>query len=445
MRRVVITGLGVNCSIGRDVDEFWNNCLEGKTNIEKIPENWSKMYDSKSKYWSPLLENDYLKYHLKRSELSTLDKSSQLILCTTKQAFDSAAIEIVQKDRRTNTFAMPEQFQTRSGVFVGTGMGGISTIFSAAATAMYQLCKENASKSKSEEYERIQKEYKVRKYLDPYGVSKAMPNACAANIGIKYSITGPNHTYCASCSSGAVAIGTAYRWIKEKRIDMAVAGGTEYLYDELGVSFFSFDKIGALTSGVSPDDINCPFDKKRSGFLFSEGGAATLILEDLESALKRNAPILAEIAGYEESSDAYSIMAIDSTAKSIEQMSLKCLEEAGIQPEAIDYINAHGTGTVLNDEIEAKVIEKIYRQHPIVNSTKSLIGHTLGASAAIGTLTTVLSLKHSKIHGSKSLMEPCSSLRFATETQSVPIQNALVQSFGFGGHNAILVLKKYQA
>jgi 3-oxoacyl-[acyl-carrier-protein] synthase II len=276
---------------------------------------------------------------------------------------------------------------------------------------------------------------------NPFGVAMTMPNACSGNLGIKFKLLGSNNTFCAACASGTVAIGYAFKAVRSGELDLALAGGVEYLYDDYGATFSGFDTVRALAgNNEDPEKANRPFDKDRSGFLFSEGGGAVLVIEELEHARRRGARIYAEILGYAETCDGYNIMMMESSGYNIARMITQALADAGVSEKEVDYINSHGTGTVLNDETETRVIETVFGKKVLINSTKSLIGHTLGASGAIEAVVTTLSIYHKTTHPCRNLDNPMRDLNFVTKVASYPIRRAISQSFGFGGHNAVLVL-----
>jgi 3-oxoacyl-[acyl-carrier-protein] synthase II len=273
----------------------------------------------------------------------------------------------------------------------------------------------------------------------------SMPNACASNLGIKLNITGVNSTVCSACAAGTVAVGHGFRAISTGQLDMAFVGGAENMNDDFGAIFRGFDSIGALARNYdNPQVANRPFDTLRSGFLFSQGGAAILVLEELDRARQRGAPVLAEIIGFFETCDAHNIMVLDQSGLQIERMLRMLLQEAGLEPGEVDYINAHGTGTQVNDETESLVIERIFGRKPLVNSTKSLIGHTIGASGAIEALVAACSIYHQTTHACKNLHQPLRDLNFVKEVKKYPIRTALSQSFAFGGQNAGIALREYR-
>jgi 3-oxoacyl-[acyl-carrier-protein] synthase II len=369
------------------------------------------------------------------------------------QALDSAELEYTRVDKRRNTYSIGSVRGERCGVFMGTGIGGLTSF---ATSFSYQvLNRQKASLAKSiallKQNENVGPlEDILNKMLSPkrynlFGVSMTMPNAVSGNLGIKFKLNGGNNTFCAACASGTVAIGYGYKAVRSGEVDLALVGGVEYLHDEYGSVFFGFDTVRALASGhEDPDKANRPFDEDRSGFLFSEGGGAILVIEDLEHAEKRGARIYAEILGYAESCDGHSIMVMESSGHQISRVIEQVLADAGVSEKEIDYINSHGTGTQLNDEIETEIIEKIFGKEVLINSTKSLIGHTFGGSGAIEAVVTALSIYQKTTHVCRNLDKPMRDLNFVTKVDSFPIDTAISQSFGFGGHNAVLLLREYR-
>ncbi|MFO7738838.1 MAG: beta-ketoacyl-[acyl-carrier-protein] synthase family protein [Desulfatiglandaceae bacterium] len=451
-RRVVITGLGVLTAIGQDVEDFWSNSLAAKTCVSAIPEQWHHYADFNSRIWSPLPPVDYSKYGITRLEQKQLDETSLIALACAFQAFDSAGLRYGQVDKKRNTYAIESVDSEKFGVFMGTGIGGLSTfasVFSHQALirqkrVLSELISELEGDKGVERLRKIHERLLCPKRFNPFGVSMTMPNACSGNIGIKFRLVGSSNTYCAACASGTVAIGHGFKSVRSGEHDLALVGGVEYLYDDYGAIFLGFDTVRALASGPGePDTINRPFDVDRSGFLFSEGGGAVLLIEDLERARRRDAPIYGELLGYAETSDGYNIMMIEKSGYNIQRMIKKALADAALSEKDIDYINSHGTGTLLNDEAEARIIESMFGKDVWVNSTKSLIGHTLGASGAIEAIVTVLSIFNQTTHVSRNLEHPLKDLNFVTRTDSYPIKKAISQSFGFGGHNAVLVIGEY--
>jgi 3-oxoacyl-[acyl-carrier-protein] synthase II len=453
-RRVVITGIGIIGAIGTDTDSFWENGLKGKSNVTKIPEHWFNYASFNSDIWSPLPEIDFSGNGITtRIEQKRLDKSSLISIKTASNALDDGQLQYNLYDKKRNSYLIDGIDNEKAGIFMGTGVGGINTVgdccsyhlLSEQKNYLNELINQNdADNELNRILRKVHDKIILPKRFNPFAVSMIMPNAVSANLGIKFNLNGINNTFSLSCASGTIAIGNAYKTIKSGEIDFTLAGGVEYVTDNYGAIFYGFDKIKALISQYdSIEDANKPFDINRSGFLFSEGGGATLILEDLEHAKKRNAKIIAEILGYGETFDAHNIMMINPDGKNIKRMIETTLKKSNLTPGDIDYINTHGTGTELNDEVESKIIDDIFFNKPFINSTKSLIGHTLGASGAIEAAVTALSIKNKTSHICKNLEQPVRDLNFIRSVDELPIKKALTHSFGFGGHNACLILGEF--
>ena len=451
--RVVITGLGVLSAIGQNTDEFWKSCLEAKTRVERIPEHWLHYGDFHSQILSPLPPMDYSSYGIGRIEEKQLDPSSLIALACSFQALDSAGLEYTTLDRKRNTYSISSLDKDRTGVFMGTGIGGLSTFASCFSYQVLLRQKEKLAKAIGqlgdhpirEILQQVHDRMLHARRFNPFAVSMTMPNAGSANVGIKFNLCGSNNAYSAACASGTVAIGYGFKAVRSGELDAALVGGVEYLRDDYGAVFTGFDAVRALAlDNDHPDRANRPFDKDRTGFLFSEGGGAVFVIEDLEHAQKRGARIFAEIIGYGETCDGFNIMMMESSGAQTTRMLELAFVDAAISAGEIDYINAHGTGTRLNDETETAVIEQVFRKDVLINSTKSLIGHTLGASGAIEALVTALSILHKTTHVCRNLDNPMKDLNFVTKVDSYPICTGLSQSFGFGGHNAVLILREYR-
>jgi len=450
-RRVVISGTGVICCLGKDTEETWQNCLSEHAVVEPIPEAWKQYSDYKSNVWAPLPKLDFTKKGLTRIETLQNDPFTLLATCAAFESLADAKLDLVQQSKRHNTFTILGVESERTGIFLGTGIGGANTFLS---NHSHQVLFEQINQlsmlqgtrplsNETNELARIVKNLPHPLRFNPFVVSMLMPNAAAANLGIKFGITGPNLTFSVACSASTVAIGNAYRAIQSGQIEMAIAGGAEYLYDEYGGIFRGFDAANTLTHGHSNTaTCNRPFDTRRSGFLFSEGGAAILVLEEYEHARRRGARIVAEIVGFAESFDAHNLMSIAPDGKQIERMLRNVLEDACVSSSDVDLVNAHGTGTMKNDAIESDVIDRVFVHRPHVTATKSLTGHLIGASGAVETVITALSLKHQLTHPCKNLENPVANLNFVTTTMSLPIRIALTQSFAFGGHNSVLALAR---
>lgn len=451
-RRVAITGAGVVSPIGIGVDGFWHHCLEGRSTVEPIPGPWGAYADLQSRHWSPLLNYDPESLGIARTEQLLFDPVTALAIGAAREAFDRAGFTLAPVGERSRNFLLSNTDTSRTGVYLGTGIGGAHSflhnhthhLFQRTRTSLKTYIEERAPSHDRETLESLLARMAHGPRYNPFVVSMLMPNAPSAALGIKFSITGPNVTYCVACASGTVAVGQGYRAVRDGRVNLAVTGGSEYLYDEHGHIFRGFDVAGTLVRGYSdPETANRPFDEHRSGFLFSQGGAAVLILEELGHAQRRGATIIAEIIGFAETFDAHSMMSLAPGGIQIERMIRAALAEPGLSPKDIDYINAHGTGTKNNDQIEAEVISRVFGKSVRVNSTKSLLGHTIGASGAIEALVTALTLRDGKTHVSRNIENPVLDLNFVRGAEPFEPRVALSQSFAFGGHNAAIVLQKY--
>lgn len=451
-RRVVVTGAGAVSPIGIGVDEFWRQCLLGKSSVASIPTHWLRYAEPHSRIWSPLPEIDPESMDIARTERLQLDPVTVIALGAGREAIRHAGFTLVPVGDRTRAFSLSEADSTRTGVYLGTGLGGAITFLQ---NHTYHLLKrpremlasyasKHGSTDNREMLESMLGMLVHGPRFNPFEVSMVMPNAPAAVLGIKYALTGPNVTHCVACASGTVAIGNAYRAVREGRVDVAITGGCEYFGDEHGHIFRSFDVSGTLLRDYTDlETANRPFDVRRSGFLFSQGGAAILILEDFEHAKRRDARVMAEVIGFAETFDAHSTMSLAPGGEQIERMIHNTLSDASLSPNDVDYINAHGTGTKNNDEVETAVIERVFGQSVLVNSTKSLLGHTIGASGAFEALVTALSLRDGTTHICKNLDVPVRNLNFVRRVEQHDLHVGLSQSFAFGGHNAAVIMRRF--
>jgi len=449
--RVLVTGIGVICSIGSNVQDFWLNALEGHTVVRRIPEKWLRYSDYKSKYWAPLPEVKFRDSGLSRVELLQHDRSTLLAVVATEEALKNAQLSTTKVDVRHNRHKIEGVDSARAGIFLGTGVGGVETLLANHAHQMLarQLISlhdiiESAPLDLRGDLSRILENLPHPPRINPYVVPMTMPHAVAPALGIRYGVRGQNVAVNEACASSTVAIGRAFHALRspQSNLDLAIVGGTEALSDPYGAMFRGFDSAGTLAHGLGdPTSINRPFDTARSGFLFTEGGATILILERRQHARKRGVEALAEIVGFAESFEAYNMMAMDPDSAAIESMIAMACTDARIRPYDVAYVNAHGTGTILNDEIECRVIERVYRPDVLVNSSKSLTGHLLGASGGLEAAVTALSLRDQRTHPTINLTDPIADLNFSLSAKAKEIEIAVSQSFAFGGNNASLVLR----
>lgn len=453
-RRVVVTGVGVISSLGDDIDDFWKACLDGRTVVEPIPPAWMQFATLRSSLWVPLVLPDFGSFFT-RVERTQHDPVTLMACATAARALESAGVATELGERRTNTVRVDGIDPLRTGVFVGTGVGGANSFMAnhayqvlagsrARAQALHDAMDNGEAKTQARDL-LARMEHASR--FNPFVVSMLMPNAPSAYTGIKFGLRGANESVTEACASGTIAVGRAWRAIAEGRLDHALAGGSEYLDDPHGSIFHGFDVCRALVRDCdAPEQANRPFDQGRSGFLFAQGGAAMLMLESAEHAAARGVPALAEVVGFAESFDAHSMMNPEPSGQAMESMLRQLLADARLQGADVDYINTHGTSTQSNDACEAAVVQRIFGRGPALNSTKSLLGHTVGASGAIEALVAVLSLRDQRLHPSRNIVDPVADLDFVTPVmRERPLRFAVTQSFAFGGHNAALLLAHPEA
>lgn len=409
-RRVVITGLGVVTSLGLSVEEFFSNLLAGKSGVSRItrfdPANLEVQFAGEIKNF-PFRERFDIKLE-KRT-----DRFTQYALWASLDAVKDAQLNLDSIDK------------DRVGVVIGSGMGGIETW----------------------EIEHIKYLNGGPKKVSPLLVPMMIPDMASGQVSIYFGFRGPNFCVTSACASGAHAIGEAYRLIKAGDADIIITGGSEAPIT--GYCISSFANMGALSKrNEEPEKASRPFDRDRNGFVLGEG-CGVVVLEELSHALKRNAKIYCEICGYGTSADAYHITAPDENGEGAYMAMANALKEAKLSPIDIDYINAHGTSTKLNDKVEVMAIKKLFKEHAyklLINSTKSMIGHLLGGAGAVEFVVTCLSVYYNKVHPTINLDNPDEGMdldfvRFKMKEKE--IFAALNNSFGFGGHNACLAVKKY--
>ena len=434
-RRVVVTGIGMISPLGTSAPECWSALMAGRNAVAAVPPEWRRYAETASTIWAPLPPIDWQALGIGRIEQMQLDTSGMLTIAASSEAIRDAGIGTASADAKKNTFRLEGQPPDRCGVFMGTGVGGITSFVGNLANHVMSPLIGDVSDPA------VLPPMPPR--FNPYAVPSMMPNAVSALLGIRWSLYGPNLTFSQACAAGTVAVGHAFRAIAAGSVDMALCGGAEYLRDPYGGIFRGFDIARTLAAeGSDPQRANRPFDRDRTGFLFAEGGAAVLVCEEAEAARRRGARAYAEIVGYAETFDGYSIMSMEPSGTRINDMVAAAVQDAGCVPGDIDYVNAHGTGTAVNDEIESSVIERLFGATPLVTATKSLTGHCIGASGGIEAAVTALSLAHQATHACHNLEHPIRDLRFAREAGPCRIETAVTQSFAFGGHNAAVVMKR---
>jgi len=419
-RKVVITGIGPITSIGIGKDELWRNLLDKKINLSPIPEKFKINHNFRSRFLVPFPRFSIEDWGLPTKYNSIMEETSKLSVVGTIMALKDAGF--TGDDFQS---IIPEHLKN-SITILGIGIGALKT-------ALYQYAIQGLAHKPE-----ILEELDVYPRYNRMAIPSIMPNSASCWVTILFNIHGPNYTINTSCSSGTYAVGEAYEKIRNGSVDLVITGGVECLQDNVGATMRGFDTLGTLTK--SEDGKPLPFSKKRSGFLFSEGGGCILILEEMDNALKRGADIYAEIIGYGSNSDAYNLVQMEQSGTQI-----KNLLRSVIGDLKVDYLNTHGTATILNDEVEARIIQDVFgdeKDQPLLNSTKGNLGHTVGAAGAIEVAVTALSLKNDIVHANLS-EDLIDNLNIARETTPMKVKHALSTSFGFGGHNAAVLLKKF--
>ena len=408
-RRVVITGLGVISPLSCKVEDFWSRLLAGESGVHAL-----KILDTtpfKVKFggdvqdWNPI---DYIdKYELKR-----IDRFTQFALVGAVDAVNMSGLDFTQED------------PFRCGVILGSGIGGLHEI--------------------EEQCERLFQKGPDR--VSPFTIPKLMVNAAGGNVSIRYGLRGPNYAVATACASATNAMGDAFKLIRYGEADVVLTGGTEAAITKMGLS--GFQNMKALsTRNEDPTAASRPFDADRDGFVLSEG-AGILVMEEYEHARQRGATILAEVLGYGASADAGHITQPDEQGTGAARAMKSALEDAQLAPEAMDYINAHGTSTPLGDKAETKAIKSVFGEHAkklSISSTKSLLGHSLGASGGIEMVVAVKTLNSDTIHPTINLQNPdpeCDLDYTPNTARERSVSIAMSNSFGFGGHNASIIVGK---
>ncbi len=415
-RRVVITGIGPVTSLGIGKKDFWNNLLAGlRPEFKRVPQDAPQ---TKSQVYIPFPEFNLTDHGFPRY-YDFLQPEDKLALVGAKLALEDAGFNLTASGK---TFFFPEG--AGASVIIGSGFTGFETALT-SYLAHLGIDQFPSRPGKKPAFNRMI-------------IPLLMNNSPAAWISILFGLKGQSYTVNASCASGTCGVGQAYRSIADGYCDLVVAGGVENLQDESFMTFRGFDTLGALTRSATADPQ--PFSETRSGFLFTEGGGCILILEELSQAQKRGAEIYAEVLAHHSNSDAYSIVHMEPSGGQIRELFRNLT--AGGRP---DYLNAHGTATLSNDEIEAQAIIEYFGDagaQPVINSTKGILGHTVGGSGAIEAAVTALSVFTNQIHPNRADI-PIPNLNLASQAMEINIETAVSVSYGFGGHNAGLLLGKY--
>lgn len=407
-RRVVITGMGAITPIGNSVEEFWNGIKEGKTGFGPI--TYFDTADYRCKLAAEVKDFDPTQYMDKKSA-RRMEQFCQFAVAAAGQAIADAGLIMEQED------------PYMVGCSVGSGIGSLQAM--------------------EREYDRLKEKGPGR--VGPMLVPLMISNMAAGNVSIAYGLKGKSLNVVTACATGTHSIGEAYRTIQYGDADVMVAGGTESSITPIGIAGFS--ALTALSFSEDPQRTSIPFDKDRNGFVMGEG-SAVVVLEELEHAKRRGAKIYAELIGYGCSSDAYHITSPAEDGSGAATAMLNALKDGGVAPEKLSYINAHGTSTHHNDLFETRAIKLAFGEHAYdlkINSTKSMVGHLLGAAGAVEFVTCVKEIQEGYIHRTVGLRETEEELdlNYCRDSYEEEVPYALTNSLGFGGHNASLLLKKY--
>lgn len=409
-RRVVVTGLGVVAPNGIGKDEFWKANVEGRSGVNIVKAFDVSIFDSKIA--AEIKDFDPGNY-IPKEVSKRVDRFVHLGLASAKMALDDSRLD------------MGKENKDRIGVVVGSGLGG-GLFHEEQILAGYE---------------------KGVHRLNPLCVPRITPNAVSSHISIQFDLKGPSLTISNACSSGTNAIGEAFRKIQADDIDICASGGAEAPLTQF--NFGAYCALRVLSrQNDSPKQASRPFDKKRDGFVMGEG-AAILILEELQHALNRSAPIYAEIIGYAANSGAYHMVIPQPEGKDAATVISQALKHANLKPKDIEYINAHGTSTQANDKAETLAIKDVFGEYAYripVSSTKSMIGHTIGAAGAIESLVCCLVLENQTIPPTINYEFPdpeCDLDYVPNQARKIKVERALSNSFGFGSNNACLILRRY--
>jgi len=411
-RRVVITGLGCVTALGESADELFSALCEGKSGISTIESFDTREYPV---HFGGEIKNFDVTRYVDQRESKRMDRFTQFAMAAAHQAVQDSGLDFSKEDL------------SRTGAVVGTGIGGIGEI----------------------EQQHIRLLDKGPSKVSPFCVPRLMANAASGNIAIRYGLRGPNYCVSSACASGNNAIGEAFANIVCGRSDVMVTGGAEAALTPVGLASFCAARSLSLRND-NPPAASRPFDRDRDGFVLAEG-AGVLVIEEEKHAKKRGARIYAELMGYSATDDGFHITAPLPEGDGAAAAMKLALADAGLAPEEIDYINAHGTGTELNDLAESSAIKRVFGQHAykmLISSTKSSLGHLLGASGAVELIVCVETINKAAIPPTINLENPDERCDLKMdyvplEARQAKINYALSNSFGFGGHNACLVVGKF--
>ncbi len=407
--RVVVTGMGTVNPLGKNLEEYWHGLIEGRSGaspIERFPS------DRLTTKFACQVNSFDAKDYIDRKAASRMARFSQMAVAASGMALEDSGLDLAKED------------SFRVGVAMGTGIGAFDDMTEGAASFL------------------------TKGRLNPLYAPTIIPNMAGASVAMQFHLRGPNTTVTTACAASTQTIGEATRMIERGDADVMLAGGTEASLCQVGIA--SFNAIHALsTRNDAPEKASRPFDRDRDGFVPGEG-AGTLILESREHAINRGARIYGEILGYGTTNDAYHQVAPDATGEAPARAVTIALKDAGLEPSDVDYVNAHGTSTQLNDAGETRALKIALGKHAYtvaISSTKSMIGHLLGAAGAVEAIATLLTINRGVIHPTINYENPdpeCDLDYVPNTARRKEVNIAISNGFGFGGHNAVVALGKYQ-
>ena len=416
MKRVVVTGIGLVTPLGFGKKVNWNNLISGVSGANTISRFDASDYKCQVACEVPQNSNIdgsfVAEEWIEKKELKKIDEFIKFSLAAAKESFEDSKLKSI-KD--------PNSY--RAGCIIGSGMGGLIGIEETSVNF-----------------------YKGKK-ISPFFITGRIINMSAGYLSIEYNLKGPNYSTVSACASSAHAIGESFRLIQHGQADIMMTGGTEATICPIGIEGFTACRALSTSFNDTPEKSSRPFDKSRDGFVMGEG-AAILILEELEHALQRGAKIYCEISGYGMSSDAYHYTLPEPTGDGAYRAMKSAIHDSGLTPESVDYINAHGTSTPSGDEVEAKAIDRLFfeKKEIHVSSTKSQIGHLLGAAGAVEAIYSIMCIQNRKIPFNLNLeneIETKNVKFIKNEPLEMNLRNVISNSFGFGGTNVSLVISKF--
>src|SRR6266566_3447253 len=408
--RVVVTGMGTVNPLGKNLEEYWHGLIEGRSTA-RMAEGYAT--DKLTTKFACEVPNFDPQEFMDRKQAQRMARFSQMAVAASTMALADSGLDLAKED------------SFRVGVDMGTGIGGFSEMTGGAIS------------------------YATKGRLNPLYAPMIIPNMAAASVAMAFHIRGPNTTVTTACAASTHTLGDASRIIQHGDADVMLAGGSEASLCEVGIS--SFNAIRALsTRNDAPEKASRPFDRDRDGFVPGEG-AGTLVLESLEHAINRGARIYGEVLGFALTCDAFHQVAPDETGEAPAQAIKLALRDAGVGPKDVDYVNAHGTSTQLNDAGETKALKLALGEHArrvAISSTKSMLGHLLGAAGAVEAIATLLCINHGTVHPTINYTTPdpqCDLDYVPNEPRRLDVNIAISNGFGFGGQNSVIVLKKFEA